>query len=421
MKVRVSSLIHLGLLIVLMLDVGLQNLPFFKVFYFGYAVQIQALICVLLAIVCLTTNSIKSIISPYLKKINKITLLIFFFFVIEIFYTTRYTELSLDQTFTNFLPYLKLLLVYPMIYLLNVKGDKKIKNSIICVALIYLIYSGFIAVIYNMTNVNLDSTIIRNDNLQRFGFVRLGSISLSWIALLFLFQSALYSPKKNTRTYSYVLSAFVFLYIFLINQGRAGYLAVIFMLVTMLIFKERRSANQIAIFLLLGIAVIGFISSGVVDSFIETLIPGYSGDFTGDTVTTRIIQLETFKKMVQKMPLGYFGGLGLRYTLPSVTTWGQAVDYYFLDTGLIGDFYNLGVLAIVLFLSILIPAAKFAFQNRHFRGEAYSFAVGVLAVIIVGSMGWSILPYARIITVPMIWAFIAYYKYRPTEGVVVEA
>lgn len=72
MKVRVSSLIHLGLLIVLMLDVGLQNLPFFKVFYFGYAVQIQALICVLLAIVCLTTNSIKSIISPYLKKLTKL-------------------------------------------------------------------------------------------------------------------------------------------------------------------------------------------------------------------------------------------------------------------------------------------------------------------------------------------------------------
>ena len=173
MKIKKSSLLLWGTILCFMLDIGYQYLPVFKHLYFGYSLKIEAMLCVGLAAWCWLDLRKQEIMRPYIKRINGIVVVTLLLLFVEFAYTVQYTELEFADVWNNFLPYLKILLVYPIIYLIEIYSDDKIVKNIIIVTMIVLVYSTIVAMIYNLTGNNIDSNIIKTEKSQRFGLVRL--------------------------------------------------------------------------------------------------------------------------------------------------------------------------------------------------------------------------------------------------------
>ena len=411
MKVKVSTLMSCGVLWCVALDIGLQNLPILNLFYFGHSNQIQTWLYILMAVVCLFAPGIRNEINGYLKGINLFVTTLIILFLFLIYYTNEYTNQSLQETINVALTYLKILLVYPVVYILHKEGERRVENGIIALAIIYLLYSGFAACIYNTTGVNINENIIRTEQWQRMGLVRIQSISISWLACVLLFKRWI----CEKRAIALVGTMSILGYIIFINQGRACYVAMIASLLTMYILKRRRSKNQLAVYFGISVIFLCLLYSGVIDSFIMTFRPDYSGSYTASTTATRLAQINLFRDMIERMPLSYFGGLGLRNFIPTIDKWGNEQTYYFLDTGLLGDFFNLGVIVLVMIVPTLAILFKCIQHNKLQKNNAYYFSIGVVMFVLVGSIGYTVFSYARIITLPFIWAFCAYYKYNDAE------
>lgn len=411
MKVKVSTLMYWGVLWCVALDIGLQNLPVLNLLYFGYSNQIQTSLYILMAGACLFVSGIKTSINGYLKGINLFVATMIILFLFSVFYTNRYTDQNLQETINVASAYLKILLVYPVVYILHKEGERKVENGIIVLAVMYLLYSGFAACVYNTTGVNINENIIRMEQWQRMGLVRIQSISISWFACVLLFKRWI----CERRVIALVGAMSILGYIIFVNQGRACYVAMLASLLMMYIMKERRSRSQLAVYFSISVAFLCLLYSGVIDNFIMTFMPDYSGSYTASTTATRLAQIDLFTDMIEHMPLSYFGGLGLRNFIPTIDKWGNEQTYYFLDTGLLGDFFNLGFIALVMFASTIAILFKCIQHNKQQKNSAYYFSVGVVTFVLVGSIGYTVFSYARIITLPFIWAFCAYYKYIDAE------
>lgn len=409
MKIKTNSLLLWGTILCFMLDIGYQYLPVFKHLYLGYSLQIEAMLCVGLAAWCWLDLRKQKIMRPYIKRINGILAITLLLLLIEFAYTVQYTNLKFADVWNNFLPYLKILLVYPIIYLVEIYSEDKIVKNIIIVTMIVLVYSTIVAMIYNLTGNNIDSNIITRDKAQRFGLVRLSSISLTWVCVLFSCTKALHEKEKRVRWRNFCVTIFGFLFVFFINQGRACFMAVMVMLISMYLFMKRRSKKQIAIYTAFMITVILMGYNGVFSGFLETFSADYSGSFTANTTTIRLLQLETYNNMLQQMPLSYWLGLGLRNTVEGYNLVGERISYYFLDTGLLGDFFNMGIVLIIVYVYTVWRLIAYIVSYRADKNAGFSFSVGALSFLIVGAAGYSILPFNRIIALPIIWAFTEYY------------
>ena len=412
MTVKKSSIGYFCLLMCLALDVGLYQLPGIRFFYFGYITLIQAFLCVALAVWCFTDRRCHHIIVQYCKRINIVVLVYLSALLFQVGYTNANTSLDFNEIIINLLPYAKVLLVYPVIYLIHTMGVRKIENGVIAITIIYLVYTVFLVSVYSIWGINLDSVFLQNEAGQRFGLIRLRSISLTWFTCILLFKRWLVENERKNLIWAIL----VLLYVIFINQGRAAYIALTITLISMYFFKKRHTGRQLFVFLLLCVVCAVFVNSGILERFVATLLPSYTGSFTGNTTLTRLDQLALFNSMLKEMPLGIWAGLGLRNFVPAVNSVGNMVNYYFLDTGIIGDVINLGVFAIFLFLVTEGGLFRLAMESRKKKGEPFYFAIGAFTFVLVGCIGYTIFPYARIIALPFVWGFQAYYRRRLKDG-----
>ena len=171
------------------------------------------------------------------------------------------------------------------------------------------------------------------------------------------------------------------------------------MMIVMYFCKERRGKRQLLLVIIGTIGAIAVINSQFFQEFLFT----FSTSYSESTTTERILIIADLNNAVRRMPLGYLFGMGIRNTavINGVVRW-------FMDIGLLGDFFNTGILSLVLFGYMVTRLLKNAKILKVINNKDRTFLLGIAAYLLAGIPGYTVLPYTRIFSIPFIVAYCEY-------------
>lgn len=396
-KIRIRSLVLISVIFCIMLENLFYAIPILS--SLGAMYEFMPFVYVFLALACYFSEHIRITISPYCKKINKFLLIIFLLVFIESIYTIAFGGIPCEEVMVSSESYLKLLLVYPIIYILCMYGENRTNLYISVVLCTMICYCAYIAVVFNQTGANLNPILIYNERRLRGGTIRIQSIALLWFALPICFNEFLHMKQKIKKIFLGTVSFGLLAYFIFINQSRSHYLALIAMMIVMYFCKERRSKRQLLLVIIGAICVVGVFNSQFFQEFLFT----FSTSYSKSTTTERIVIIADLNNAVRRMPLGYLFGMGIRNTAEI-----NGVVRWFMDIGLLGDFFNTGILSLVLFGYMVTRLLKNAKILKAINNKDRTFLMGIAAYLLAGIPGYTVLPYTRIFSIPFIVAYCEY-------------
>lgn len=396
-KIRIRSLVLISVIFCIMLENLFYAIPILS--SLGAMYEFTPFIYAFLAFTCFINRHIRNTINPYCKKINKFLVVVFLLVFIESVYTVAFGGISFDEVMISAESYLKLLLVYPIIYILCMYGENRTNLYISMVLCTMICYCAYIAVVFNQTGANLNPILIYNERRLRGSTIRIQSIALLWFALPICFNEFLHMKQKIKKIFLGAVSFGLLAYFIFINQSRSHYLALIAMMIVMYFCKERRGKRQLLLVIIGTIGAIAVINSQFFQEFLFT----FSTSYSESTTTERILIIADLNNAVRRMPLGYLFGMGIRNTAEI-----NGVVRWFMDIGLLGDFFNTGILSLVLFGYMVTRLVKNARILKAFNNKDRTFLVGIAVYLLAGILGYTVLPYTRIFSIPFILAYCEY-------------
>ena len=396
-KIRIRSLVLISVIFCIMLENLFYAIPILSPL--GAMYEFMPFVYVFLALACYFSGHIRKTISPYCKKINKFLLIIFLLVFIESMYTIAFGGITFEEVMVSSESYLKLLLVYPIIYILCMYGENRTNLYISVILCTMICYCAYIAIVFNQTGVNLNQMLIYNEHRLRGGTIRIQSIALLWFAIPICFNEFLHTKQKVNKIFFGSVSLGSLCYFIYINQSRSHYIALIAMMIVMYFCKERRSKRQLLLVIIGAICAVGVFNSQFFQEFLFT----FSTSYSESTTTERIVIIADLNNAVRRMPLGYLFGMGIRNTAEI-----NGVVRWFMDIGLLGDFFNTGILSLVLFGYMVTRLLKNAKILKVINNKDRTFLLGIAAYLLAGIPGYTVLPYTRIFSIPFIVAYCEY-------------
>lgn len=338
-------------------------------------------------------------IAMYVKSIDKGVCVIFVLSIIELCYTVNSSNVQFYSAFRNLMfGYSKLLAIYPILYLLEHYGQKKIIRFLAWICGLSLICQSIIAIIYNKSGIVLNEFIISNKEWIRNGNIRIGSMPLTWVLLILMLAIWLNEKKMLYRLGVMLVSTLLVCFLVFVYQSRALYISAICAGIMMFILQKRKDRSKFLIVIFIMICLVAFTQTELFNDFIATFASGSEDD----TVTGRLKLLELIRKdlSVYKVFFGY-GFIGTTYEVSNQT-------FYFIDYGLLGDLLQLGMFSLTLYFLITIRLFKNARVLSENKGFGYSFTIGSLFFVLFGAIGFTIIPTTRNFAIPIVISISEY-------------
>lgn len=394
MKVKTSTLVMLGILYCLacqckwLIIIGLDGAIWFHA---------ERIMYVILFLYCRFGKNVYPVMQPYYKKIDRGIGAIFIIGLLEYIYTVAYVGADSQIAIENSAyAYIKLLAVYPLLYLLVFSGYQKVERAIVFICGSSMLYQAVVALLYNTRGVVLSNSLIANDEWIRNGNIRLGSTCLIWVLFVLWLCRMVNESNILKKSKDIFLSAFAIIFMILVNQSRSLYVAAIGAAMLVYLFHERRSKGKIVAVLVLFIFVVAFTQSSIFNSFMASFSKGGADD----TLTGRLELLGLIRQTSRSSIFG-FGFIGSTIQLFSHI-------FYFIDYGLIGDWLQLGIFAGTLYLVTCIILIQNAIELSKHKGFGFDFTVGALGFLFVGAIGFTVLSTARNFAIPIVLAISQY-------------
>lgn len=357
----------------------------------------ERMIYVVLFLYCRFGKNVYPVIQPYYKKIDRGISIIFVIGLLEYIYTVAYVGTDSRIAIENSVyAYIKLLAVYPLLYLFVLGGYQKMEKAIVLICGSSMLYQAVVALLYNTRGVVMSNSLIADDEWIRNGNIRLGSTCLIWVLFVLWFCKMVNESNILKKSKDIFLSAFAIVFMILVNQSRSLYVAAIGAVMLVYLFHERSSKRKIVAVLALFAFLVAFTQSPIFNSFMESFSKGGADD----TLTGRLELLGLIQQTSRNAIFG-FGFIGSTVQL-------FRYMFYFIDYGIIGDWLQLGIFAGTLYLVTCIILLQNAVKLSKQRGFGFDFTVGVLGFLFIGAIGFTVLSTARNFAIPIILAISQY-------------
>lgn len=359
--------------------------------------HVERILYILLFLYCRFDSNMYTTMKPYYKKIDLGLIVIFIIGLFEYIYTVLYTGTDNQIAIENSVyAYIKLLAVYPMLYLLVFGGYKKVERVIVLICGSSMFYQAIVAVLYNTRGIVISTNLIVNNEWVRNGNIRLGSTCLIWVLFILCFCRMLNESDFSKKSKDLFLSAFAIFFMIFVNQSRSLYVAAIAAGTLIYLFHERRSKGKIVTVLILFAFVVAFTQSSIFYSFVAS----FSKGGVDDTLTGRLELLTLIQQMSRSSIFG-FGFIGSTIQLFSYI-------FYFIDYGMIGDWLQLGIFAGTVYSVTFIILLQNVLKLSKNKGIGFDFTIGVLGFLFVGMIGFTVLSPSRNFAIPIILAISQY-------------
>lgn len=397
MKIRVRTLVLIGMIYCMAFQckwlsiLGLDT---------PMSYHAERIIYLLMFLYCRFQVNAYEVIRPYCKRVDKGAIIVFLLGLLEIGYTVVIRNVDIQVALENSVyVYIKLLAVYPMLYLLELYGFNFIKKMILLICGISMFYQAIAAFLYNTGGMVINASLIANESWIRNENIRIGSTSLIWVVLIIGLCSVFEKQNILHKIGGILLSIFTALFLILINQSRSLYVAAIAAILLMYLFHEKRSRGKIISIMALLVFIMVFTQSSVFNNFIAS----FSYGSTDDTLTGRLELLSIIQNSaLPKSTLFGFGFIGTTYQLSNAT-------FYFIDYGLIGDLLQLGIFAAVMYIAVFVFLMKNVYILSDCKGVGYDFTVGAIGFLLIGVIGFTVLSSSRNFAIPVVVAISQYF------------
>lgn len=189
LKIKMSTLIYLFSVVVLLI-----NMRYGEIFPFipSLGNVFDVLLIVGLFLVCRLLRPINGKIHKYTRFLDLFVFSMFCLWVLELVLTVMSGRNSFVNAFSDFCQWhLKILFVYPLIYLFDYYGSAKMLKRLFSMQSIYVLTQALVAAVYNLTGRMLIPEMIRSETWLRNGNIRMTASALGCLAIVYFFSGFL--------------------------------------------------------------------------------------------------------------------------------------------------------------------------------------------------------------------------------------
>ena len=394
LKVRKSSLVMLAIIYCLafqcrwLVIAGLNT---------SISYYVERILYILMFLYCKLGKSPRRVMQPYYRKIDRAMVVVSAVGMVELLYTIGAGMAGPYAAMKQAVyAYIKILAVYPLLYLMVFCGYKKTEKVIVLVGAASMVYQAVTAMLYDISGMVLNNRLIANDGWSRNGNIRLNSTGLFWILFIIWFCKAMNEKRAHKKSADLLWSIFAMAFMLFVNQSRSLYVAAIGAAMLAYLGHEGRSRRKVVSVIALFVLIVLFTQSSVFNQFMASFAKGSEND----TLTGRLRLLNLIQQVKRNLLFG-FGFVG-----NTVEVSGEV--FYFIDYGLLGDLLQLGIFALICYGTLGLILLKNAAVLARYRGFGFDFTVGAIAFLLLGSIGFSVLPEARNFAIPVVLAISQY-------------
>lgn len=360
------------------------------------------ILIILLFFWCRFSYGIVRRISGIFRFLDRFVLVMMLLWVVEIVVTVLTDRNTFFLAFSDFLQWhMKILFAYPLCYLMNEYGVKKIIKHIVIIQIIFILIQTLVALVYNINGSVLIDGMIRSETWVRNGYIRMSSSPFTCFITVWFFIRFLSEKKVRNKIKYIVAITLLFVFMYLVNGGRAQYFAVAVAIVMTYMINRRSTVKQFAAVAICFLGMYIFFSSSVYDNIVATLIDDYTRG--NGTIQRRMDLLNWFDNTY-----GFTTILGLGYVGSSIQ-----VGYWtfaFIDYGLFGDYFQFGIVSLIYFVVLVLRGFLVGRGLRIQENKLISYGMSIY--LIASAVGFTPLSGKRVLLIPFLLACYETMRYN---------
>lgn len=335
MRIKARSIIYYY--VVFICIINLQFLMFrdftnlFNVFTAGSAVA--------LAGICFYDRQIRRQVKPYIKYVNKYIIVFFSYYAVETIYGLMCSNVEPIEYVKRILPFLYILLVYPLTCLLADKRYRqKIIKMIFVLSIASLVMKTLVWWLFNYKGIDVMHYVLYEEGYiwQRNGLIRIRSSCFDALVISIALRNII--KEKGSKILNIAIIAFLTFYANFVMQSRSLLISIIAAIFLTLIFRRQIGWKKGIIVIILTTIGIYILQSSYFESFV--------GSFDVYTYSTSI-RLQGLAFYLSSIKNHIWLGLIPLNTYESIK--GGNWRYFISDLGMMSKFFEYGVFGLIIF------------------------------------------------------------------------
>ncbi|MDN2452994.1 hypothetical protein [Lactobacillus sp. UCMA15818] len=397
MKIKISNIYIFIIYIILTFNLG--------IFYFkeipNLSLYVSSVLTVIIFVLFLIFEKKGKNIAKK-RSIELIYLIVLYGYLIFQFLRSQvYSTTNIFTAMYVLLPYLYLLLVFPIKEVIARKGLIKILKNIAFYDLIATSFRFFIWYLYNYHSSSFFSILFDQNGREwtkSNGSIRLAATAFNGISFVLFAYILMNSKKMKNKLMSMLGIIILGLYACFVYMSRSQLISYFIVLLIMYFVKNIHSRSAVLSYMLMCIWLVFLFYTPFLQNFLNSFSLGSS---QGSSTYARFLELQYFSGLMKEKYFGVFFGIGILNDSNSL----NALKFYLSDLGIIGQYFRYGIIGIIIFCYPFIMA----FSKRYLgRKSCFNLlTIGTLCYTILASfMSQSIFDNVRIIALPFLLAII---------------
>lgn len=317
-------------------------------------------------------------------------------------------------------PYLYIYYAYPILYVMAfTKKRRDIFGTVILLFMIILTIKAVSWVLYTYTGRQLFSNLLfQYGTWSRNGSLRVDGGALLGLAFSF-FLSKVYTESKKYRYI--VASAFIFSFVFFITQFRYQIITLVAELIIVYYLSSKNNNQRTNKRVVLFLAFLVVLSIGGFDYIFKMF--SVDSDYGGSTLA-RLRTVSHYWELMKTK--NAFFGLGILYEgnenaymlMHRLTEWGSNSWHYLEDIGVLGGFFQFGLLTLPLYGGMFASGLNAYKVNRRVNNRYNTLALSaILSYLIISNLALNIFDLQRAFAVPFYIAAFSWAYYCAVDEI----
>lgn len=331
---------------------------------------------------------------------------ILWIFIVIIYSCVKYNQ-NLIYLFKEAGHYFIVLLTIPFLYVFIFQnGYEKLLQEISVIVLMNAVFLLVYALIYNKSGVVINQAIVTYGS--RGGNVRVGIGNI--MSIVFIYYSCRMFSKgcsKSQRVKNTIISIICVLAYYYLDQsrGRLVFFALTFM--SIVFFTGKITANKLLVWVAVVFTVVGLVSFGVIDTFIDSF--SITSKY-GFSTLNRVNEIQYYFEKTVQNPIFGIGIISEHYSDLMTIKRGPGLLFYQGDVGIFGSMSEIGIMSLLLFIVIIIRWLIIWKKTKNISNNS-NFLIGTIIYICISASMQMITRPLLIMVLPIMMSIFEYENY----------
>lgn len=247
----------------------------------------------------------------------------------------------------------------------------------------------------------------------RAGHTRAAYRTMTYYSMIYYFVDVLKKDCKAKLLKILYIGIALFGMVYVVNTRIVIISMAVAMASILVLNTERRAVKYISYFLIITLVIYA-----IFNNQIDSILSSFSVDSEfGNSTLARIIAIEYFSSYTKANPL-----IGMGIVNPSTPELklifsGPTGTSYFDDLGILGGFYRLGILGMIVIIVPLLRMLYLTFEIYRKKLPYNSMFVGIMAYILISQVSLNYLDFQRAVIASFYWAIMEYYYKKKKEEI----